>query len=146
MQDMNSVNLVARLASDPELRSLPSGTSVCSLRVAFNTRRKNGATGEWEDVGNFVNVTVWGKQGESVARNLRKGSRIGISGYLEHRTWEAQDGSRREAHQIVAHRVQYLTPKQDGANNGGGGFESRPATPPATASSAPLPADDDIPF
>ena len=135
--DLNSVTLVARLVRDPVLRSLPSGQSVCELRVAFNTSKRtpNG----WEDEGNYINVTVWGAQGEAIARNLTKGQRVGVQGRLQHRTWQAQDGSNREQHSIVAERVQYLDPKPQS----GGGGSSRPATP---AAAPPVPADDGIPF
>jgi single-strand DNA-binding protein len=152
MQDMNTVNIVCRLAADPELRSLASGTSVCSLRVAFNTSRKNNQTGEWEDVGNFINVSVWGKQGESLARNLTKGQRVGVSGRLEIRQYTDKDGNKREAAQITADRVQYLDPRQDGGNGNGGGQRpasrpvSAPATEPYQGNGGGGFDDDDIPF
>jgi single-strand DNA-binding protein len=139
--DLFTVQGICRLARDPELRSLPSGMSVCELRVAWNNSRKNNQTGEWDDVGNFINVTVWGNQGEALARNLTKGQRIGIVGRLEHRTWEDQGGNKREAHQIVAERVQYLSPKDD---TGGGGFTPRQDVP--VAQPAAQRDDDDIPF
>jgi single-strand DNA-binding protein len=66
--NINRVVMTGNLTADPELRSLPSGMSVCSLRIACNTRRKNGSTGEWEDKPNYFNVTVWGAQGENAAR------------------------------------------------------------------------------
>ena len=71
--NINRVVLTGNLTADPELRSLPSGMSVCSLRVACNTRRKNNSTSEWEDKPNYFNVTVWGAQGENAARYLSKG-------------------------------------------------------------------------
>jgi single-strand DNA-binding protein len=71
--NINRVVMTGNLTADPELRSLPSGMSVCSLRIACNTRRKNGSTGEWEDKPNYFNVTVWGAQGENAARFLSKG-------------------------------------------------------------------------
>ncbi len=71
--NINRVVLTGNLTADPELRSLPSGNSVCSLRIACNTRRKNASTGEWEDKPNYFNVTVWGAQGENAARFLSKG-------------------------------------------------------------------------
>lgn len=143
--DLNNVTLVARLTRDPELRSLPGGQSVCELRVAFNTSRKT-ADG-WEDEGNFIDVTVWGNQGEALARNLTKGQRIGISGRLQHRTWKDQEGNPRERHSITANSVQYLDPKQDGGNGQHAAARpaSAPATPPAQPVQAPI-ADDDIPF
>jgi single-strand DNA-binding protein len=140
MQDTNTIILVGRLARDPEMRSLPSGTSLCELRLAYTTSRKNGQTGEWEDQSNFVNVTVWGNQGESVARHLGKGSRVAVTGRLEHRTWE-QDGNRREAHGIVANVVQFLDTKKD--NQGAPAHSTAPAS--RQQDFQPI-ADDDIPF
>lgn len=142
--DLNTITLVGRLARDPELRSLPSGTLVCELRLAYTTSKKDGASGQWEDVSNFVNVTVWGNQGESVARHLTKGKRVGISGRLEHRTWKDKEGNNRETHSVVANTVQFLSPKEEG-QQGGGGFSQREARP-AQPAYTPAPADDDIPF
>src|SRR6185436_19587505 len=62
-QNINSVVLVGNLTKDPELRHTPSGTAVCSLRLAVNTRRKDGATGEWTEKPNYFDITVWGNQG-----------------------------------------------------------------------------------
>src|SRR6516165_12279174 len=111
--------MTGNLTADPELRSLPSGTSVCKLRIACNTRRKNGSTGEWEDKPNYFDVTVWGAQGENAARFLSKGRPVAIDGRLEWREWEAQDGSKRQATDIIADSVQFLG-SRDEASAGGG--------------------------
>ena len=71
--NINRVILTGNLTRDPELRSLPSGTAVCNLRVATNTRRKDGSTGEWVDKPNYFDVTVWGAQGENCSTYLSKG-------------------------------------------------------------------------
>ena len=71
--NINRVVLTGNLTRDPELRSLPSGMSVCSLRVACNTRRKNNATGDWEDKPNYFDVTVWGEP-RLVDRRLLRGA------------------------------------------------------------------------
>ena len=152
--NINRVVMTGNLTRDPELRSLSSGTSVCSLRIACNTRRK-GASGEWEDKPNYFDVTVWGAQGENCARYLAKGRPVAIDGRLEWREYE-KDGQKRQAIDIIADSVQFLGGRDDaGAGNGFSG--SRPDvaggsdTPidtgdfqPAPAQSAP--ADDDIPF
>ena len=117
--NINRVVLTGNLTADPELRSLPSGTSVCKLRVACNTRRKNGSTGEWEDKPNYFNVTVWGAQGENAARYLSKGRPVAIDGRLEWREWEAQDGTKRQAIDIIADSVQFLGSREDGSGGGG---------------------------
>jgi single-strand DNA-binding protein len=152
--NINRVVLTGNLTHDPDLRSLPSGMSVCKLRIACNTRRKNNATGDWEDKPNYFDVTVWGAQGENCARFLSKGRPVAIDGRLEWREWEAQDGSKRQSTEIIADAVQFLGSRDDG--QGGGGFTPRSDVPvnesdfqPAGApagNGAPAAADDDIPF
>ena len=66
--NINRVVLTGNLTADPDLRSLQSGMPVCKLRLAVNTRRKDGASGEWVDKPNYFDVTVWGKQGENCAQ------------------------------------------------------------------------------
>jgi len=165
--NINRIVMTGNLTADPELRSLPSGTSVCSLRIACNTRRKDGSTGEWVDKPNYFNVTVWGAQGENAARYLSKGRPVAIDGRLEWREWEAQDGTKRQATDIIADSVQFLGSRDDAASGGGsiggtageagGGSAStgasqggdvpvhegdfQPAAPVATGT-----GDDDIPF
>ena len=73
MANINRVVLVGNLTRDPELRHTPSGTAVCKLRIAVNTRQKDQATGEWGDKPNYFDVTVWGNQGESCAQFLAQG-------------------------------------------------------------------------
>jgi single-strand DNA-binding protein len=157
--NINRVVLTGNLTFDPDLRSLPSGTSVCKLRVACNTRRKNNATGEWEDKPNYFDVTVWGAQGENCARYLTKGRPVAIDGRLEWREWQDKDtGKNRSSVDIIAETVQFLGGRDDaGPGGGGGGFTPRsdvPAdtsdfgAPSAAPAAAPVstPADDDIPF
>ena len=116
--NLNVVVLTGNLTRDPELRSLPSGTSVCDLRVAVNTRRKNNATGEWEDKPNYFDVKVWGAQGENCARFLSKGRPVGVQGRLEWREWETQDGQKRQAVDIIADSVQFLGGRDDAPGRG----------------------------
>jgi single-strand DNA-binding protein len=150
--NINRVVLTGNLTRDPELRSLPSGMSVCSLRIAVNTRRK-GAGGEWEDKANYFDVTVWGAQGENSARYLSKGRPVAIDGRLEWREWDTQDGQKRQAVDIVADSVQFLSSPRDEGAGGGNGFTPRSDIPVDTSDYAATPsgrgsapADDDIPF
>jgi single-strand DNA-binding protein len=154
--NINRVIITGNLTSDPELRSLPSGTSVCKLRVACNTRRKDNSTGEWVDKPNYFDVTVWGAQGENCARYLSKGRPVAIDGRLEWREWETPEGHKRQAVDIIADTVQFLGGRDD-AGGGGGGFTPRSDIPVDTGdfAAAPTgngmrspaaPADDDIPF
>ena len=148
--NINRVVLTGNLTRDPELRSTPSGTSVCGLRVACNTRRKD-ASGQWVDKPNFFDVTVWGAQGENCAQYLSKGRPVAIDGRLEWREWEAKDGSgKRQSVDIIADSVQFLGGPQGGEENGSR-FTPQSDVPADTADFQPAPAgggstDDDIPF
>ena len=127
MNNLNRVVLTGNLTADPELRVLPSGTSVCSMRIACNTRRKDG-TGEWVDKPNYFSVTIWGVRGESVARYLKKGRGVAVDGRLEWREWETTDGAKRQSVEVIADSVQFLA---DGNTNSGtpesNGTEPEPA-------------------
>jgi single-strand DNA-binding protein len=104
---INRVVLVGRLTRDPELRALPSGTSVCGLRIACNSSHRD-ADGELIERPNYFDVSVYGAPGESVSRYMHRGSRVAIDGRLEWREWETAEHERRQAVSIVADTVQFL--------------------------------------
>jgi single-strand DNA-binding protein len=104
---INRVVLVGRLTRDPELRSLPSGRSVCSLRIACNGSRRDD-DGQAVERPNYFDVSTFGGSAESVSRYTRKGSRVGIDGRLEWREWETDEHERRQAVSVVADIVQFL--------------------------------------
>jgi single-strand DNA-binding protein len=133
--NINRVVLTGNLTADPDLRSLPSGTNVCNLRVASNTRRRDASTGEWVDKPNYFDIVVWGAQGENCARYLTKGRPIAVDGHLDWREYEAQ-GSRRQAVQIIADTVQFLGNPERATN--------QDALPSVVAHTTAV--DDDIPF
>src|SRR3954451_7934837 len=118
--NINRVIITGNLTRDPELRSLPSGMSVCSLRVAVNTRRKDNQSGVWVDKANYFDVTIWGRQGENAAQYLSKGRPVAIDGRLEWREFQDKDGNKRQAIDIIADSVQFLGGREDGGNGGGG--------------------------
>jgi single-strand DNA-binding protein len=151
---VNVVVITGNLTRDPELRSTPGGTSVCKLRVAVNSRRKDGQTGEWVDKPNYFDVTVWGAQGENCANYLSKGRPVAIEGRLDWREWEAKEGGgKRQTVEIIANSVQFLG-SRDGSGGGGegGGFSPPSSDVPtdssdfAGAAAGGGGADDDIPF
>jgi single-strand DNA-binding protein len=109
---MNSVQLIGNLTRDPELRSLPSGTSVCKMRLAVNTRRKD-SDGNWADKPNYFDVTAFAGRAKTAAEYLSKGSRVGVSGRLESREWES-DGQTRYGVEIISDQIDFLTPKPEG--------------------------------
>jgi single-strand DNA-binding protein len=144
---VNRVVVVGNLTRDPELRHTPSGTAVCSLRIAVNSRRKD-QTGQWIDKPNYFNVSVFGQQGENCAQYLAKGRPVAVDGRLEWREWESEQG-KREAVEIVADSVQFLGGRGDGEGGGGaaGGGYIPSETPAAPSADFPTsPSDDDIPF
>jgi len=142
MASINRVVLVGNLTRDPELRHTPSGTAVCNLRLAVNTRRKD-ETGQWVDKPNYFDITVWGNQGERCAQYLAKGRPVAVDGRLEWREWETPEGNKRQAVDIVADTVQFLGSRGDG--EGGGYIPSEASATPA-GDFPSSPTDDDIPF
>jgi single-strand DNA-binding protein len=148
--NLNVVVVTGNLTRDPELRSLPSGTSVCKLRIAVNSRRKD-QSGEWVDKPNYFDVTVWGAQGENCATYLSKGRPVAVEGRLDWREWEAQDGSKRQSVEIIANSVQFLG-SRDESGGGGNGIAARSDVPADTSDfedSEPAgvgSSSDDIPF
>src|SRR5512132_1555058 len=147
--NINRVVLVGNLTKDPELRHTPSGTAVCSLRLAVNTRRKDSATGEWTEKPNYFDITVWGNQGENCAQYLAKGRPVAVDGRLEWREWEDKQGNKRQSVDIIADSVQFLGSREGSEN--GGRFTPQSDVPADTGDfeSAPVGAggsDDDIPF
>ena len=145
--NLNRVIITGNLTRDPELRHTNGGTAVCSLRVAVNTRRKDGATGEWTEKPNYFDITVWGNQGESCAQYLAKGRPVAVDGRLEWREWDAQDGTKRQAVEIIADSVQFLGGRGDGGGGDGGNqFVPAGATAGADADFGGGSSDDDIPF
>jgi single-strand DNA-binding protein len=149
--NINVVVITGNLTKDPELRSTGGGTSVCELRVAVNSSRKNGQTGQWEDKANYFDVVVWGAQGENCANYLSKGRPVAVEGRLDWSEWEAKDGSgKRQKVQIVAKSVQFLG-SRDGGGGGNGGFTPSSDVPADSSDFAGAAAgggggDDDIPF
>jgi single-strand DNA-binding protein len=163
---VNVVVITGNLTQDPELRSTNSGTSVCEMRVAVNSRRKD-QSGQWIDKPNYFNVVVFGAQGENCATYLQRGRPVAIEGRLDWREWEAKDGGKRQAVQIIANSVQFLGSRDGGgAPNGNGGQQQQQPPqqqPPQQSYNSPasdVPADesdfgpvstggaqeDDIPF
>ena len=101
--DINHVTVSGSLTRDPELRELPSGQAVCSIRIAHNERFKDAA-GDWADRPQFFDITIWSGLGEWIARNVSKGEKVVVAGRLRWREWET-DGDKRQAVDITADSV-----------------------------------------
>jgi single-strand DNA-binding protein len=150
--NINRVVLTGNLTKDPELRSTSGGTSVCSLRLAVNTSKKDSSTGQWTEKPNYFDITVWGAQGENCAKYLSKGRPVAVDGRLEWREFTDKDGNNRQAVEIWADSVQFLGGRDDagGGNGGGQRFAPQSDVPADTGDFQPAGAgagaDDDIPF
>jgi single-strand DNA-binding protein len=140
------VVITGNLTQDPELRSLPSGASVCKLRVACNTARKDPNTGEWGTKPNYYDISVWGGQGEACARHLRKGRPVAIDGRLDWREWETNNNEKRQTVEIIGEHVEFLNGR--GEQTDPEDFTDEPEFEPVpVAAGGVMPGgDDDIPF
>jgi single-strand DNA-binding protein len=104
--------MVGNLTQDPELRYTASGTAVCNMRVAVGSKYKSGD--EYKEETLFIDVVIWGKQGESCSQYLSKGRQALVEGRLQERTWES-DGQTRRKVEIVANSVKFLGSKGESA-------------------------------
>ena len=101
----STVTIVGNLTRDPELRYTPNGAAVATFGVAVNRRWQNRDNQQWEEATSFFNVTCWRDLAQNVSESLEKGSRVLVSGRLDQRSWETQDGERRSVVEIVADEV-----------------------------------------
>jgi single-strand DNA-binding protein len=140
MGTVNVVILMGNLTRDPELRRTQGGQTVSDLGLAVNERYKNQA-GEEVKKTCFVDVTVWGKQAESCAKFLRKGSPALVEGKLQYDQWESPEGGKRSKLRVVAERVRFLSGATAGdGRDDGGGADDEPAAAPAPNPRPPPPA------
>jgi single-strand DNA-binding protein len=105
--NLNRVLLIGNLTRDPELRYIPSGQAVTTFSIAVN-RNYVAASGEKKEEVSFIRVVVWAKRAEVCHEYLRKGSPVFVEGRLQSRSWEAQDGTKRNTIEVVAQNVQFL--------------------------------------
>ena len=114
---LNKAFVYGNLTRDPELRNLPSGAAVCTFSVATNRVWMDKDRNKQEQV-EFHNIVVFGRQAETTAQYLRKGSAVLIEGRIVTRSWDAQDGTKKYRTEIVADRVQF-GPRAGGPTGGG---------------------------
>lgn len=150
--NVNVVVITGNLTRDPELRSTGGGTSVCEMRVAVNSRRKDGQSGQWVDKPNYFDVVVFGAQADNCATYLAKGRPLAVEGRLDWREWQAKDGGKRQAVQIIGNTVQFLgyRDKADSEYRDAGGGREYEGDTPIDSDFAPVGAgggeEEDIPF
>lgn len=127
---INRVVISGNLTRDAELRTTSGGTSVLSLGVAVNDRRKN-RDGEWEDYPNFVDCAVIGRRAEAIAQYLTKGAKVCVEGRLHYSSWE-KDGQKRSKLDVTVDEIEFMSSRS-------GGQQQRQEAPAAYD-------DEDIPF
>ena len=130
MASFNKVFLMGNLTRDPEVRFIPSGSAVCNFGMAVNRKFKR-ADGQSGEETTFVDCEAWGKQAETLAEYMRKGSPIFIEGRLKLDQWETQDGQKRNKLKVTVEGFQFL---------GKGDAKAKPTD------AADYGGDDDIPF
>jgi single-strand DNA-binding protein len=144
--DTNSITISGNITRDPEMRYTPSGVSKLSFGVAVNRSWRNQQTQEWEEQTSFFNVVAWRQLAENAGASLAKGTRVVVSGRLEQRSWETEQGEKRSIVEVVAddiapslrfataeiHKVERSGPGGDG---GGGGRRAPAPTPSGGGSS-----------
>ena len=111
---INKATITGNLTRDPELRQTQGGTSVLTIGVAVNDRRKNQQTGEWEDYPNYIDCTIFGNRATGVAPHLQKGMKVAIEGKLNQSRWQAEDGTNRSKIGIIVDEIEFMA-KRDGS-------------------------------
>ena len=133
---MNKCILVGNLARDPELTTTSNGVAVCRFSIAVSRRYANADGGRETD---FLNIVVWRNLGENCHKFLKKGSKVGIVGNIQSRSYDATDGSKRYVTEIDAEEVEFLSTKQ------ADGEDMKPAGDSEVAKLQPI-DDDGLPF
>ena len=131
-RSFNQVILMGNLTRDPELRTIPSGQSVCSFSLALN-RSFKGQDGNWQEATDYIDIVAWGPLGERVSQYLSKGRPCLVNGRLQSRSWE-QDGQKRSKVEVVAQDVTFLGGRGEGDSQGGGQSYSGGESPSSASS------------
>ncbi|MCB0969898.1 MAG: single-stranded DNA-binding protein, partial [Acidimicrobiales bacterium] len=136
----NTVTLVGNATRDPELRYTPSGQTVATFGLAVNRRWQNRQTQEWEEQTSFFDIKCWAQMAENVSESVQRGTRVIVTGRLEQRSWETDNGEKRSKVEVVADeiapslrwataqvtKIERSAAGGGGASNSGGGGGSRP--------------------
>lgn len=150
MANGNTVTLVGNATRDPELRFTNSGQAVATFGLAVNRRWQNRQTQEWEESVSFFDITCWSQLAENVAESVQKGTRVVVTGRLDQRSWETQDGEKRSKVEVIADEVgpslRWATAQVTKNERRGGEFDGggRAGGPPGPAE--PPPGYDEEPF
>jgi single-strand DNA-binding protein len=155
---LNKVMIMGNLGADPEVRYMPNGSAVTSIRVATSEVWKDKQSGEKQERTEWHKITLFNRIGEIAAQYLRKGSKVYVEGSLRTNKWQDKDGVERYTTEIIANEMQLMDSKGSGTASYDGSSDEAPqmnsapsaarsnATAKAPATVADEPFDDDIPF
>ena len=116
---MNRLTIIGNLTHDPELRTTPSGDSVCSFSVAVNRRGRRDGQGNQAETTDFFRVSAWRQLGENCAKYLAKGRKVAVVGSVSVRTYQANDGTTRATMEVNATDVEFLSSRNEDGMAGG---------------------------
>lgn len=144
MANGNTITVIGNITRDPELRFTPSGQANCRFGVAVNRRWQDRSSGEWQEAVSFFDVVCWRELAENAAESLPKGSRVVVTGRLEQRSYETQNGEKRSVVEIIADELgpslRYATAEiKKNERKSGGDFAS--SREPAMAAAPSNPSD-----
>jgi single-strand DNA-binding protein len=150
MSNGNSITICGNITRDPELRFTPSGQANATFGMAVNRRWQNRQSGEWEEAVSFFNVVAWRELAENVTESLGKGSRVIVTGRLEQRSYETQDGEKRSVVEVVADEIGpslrwatvSVTKNDRRSGDMGGGAPARSSGRPSSGGSSGAGYDD----
>ncbi len=151
MANDNTVTLVGNATRDPELRYTPSGQTVATFGLAVNRRWQNRQTQAWEEATSFFDIVAWREMAENIGESVQKGARVVVTGRLEQRSWESQEGDKRSTVEVVADEVgpslrwataTVVRNERRGGGEGGSSAPPPPREPTGGASNYP----DEEPF
>ena len=149
--NLNKVILAGRMTADPELKQTTSGISVLSFTIAVNRGYVSKSSEQGERQADFIRVVAWRQTAEFISKYFRKGSAICVTGSLQVRSWQDQQGQRRDSVEVIADEAMFVE-SRNGDSNGGSAYTPDTYQAPSFSSNSAAPnfedhnTDDDLPF
>ncbi len=150
--NLNKVVLAGRITADPELKQTTSGISVLSFTIAVNRGYVSKNSEQGERQADFINVVAWRQTAEFISKYFRKGSAICVTGSIQTRTWQDQQGQKRYVTEVVADEAAFVESRSENGNNQSYTTDAYGAAPSYSSNAGSAPnfedhnTDDDLPF
>ncbi|MBE6577537.1 MAG: single-stranded DNA-binding protein [Ruminococcaceae bacterium] len=150
--NLNKVVLAGRITADPELKQTTSGISVLSFTIAVNRGYVSKNSEQGERQADFINVVAWRQTAEFISKYFRKGSAICVTGSIQTRTWQDQQGQKRYVTEVVADEAAFVESRSEGGNNQPYTTDAYGTAPSYSSNAGSAPnfedhnTDDDLPF